>query len=454
MKEYRNGDPCFGHGSFSLDADRTVRGERNVSGSAGEGGKGEETRRIMVLSDLFPEELKRLTDWWQGRLKTFLASCSDYLADFIGGENITGIFVCGSYAGGELSVVFETGSPILLSDIDLVVVLNSLEAFRRYYPRRSELGEACEELMQEVRFVGRVEVGMLLPENLGALPPRPGVFDMKNRGIILHGGEELLDPVPDFERSDIGIDEALILIENRIVSFLGHYGSPRAETEEGLYCFLYEIARVYTDIATAAACLTGEYLPGYRDRLEFLNRRGIEDMLGRFLQSGLLYKIERWTVFKLTPSIRTLNVEIDDTVLDRTGRECASDLMRFWQRVKAFQLYGDPGHDIHASQAGSRRKKTGIVHSLQAWKTLLGLMPLQDRLSLAALLGTKLFTTDPLAVVREYGVRLLEHETGGSRRTTVQGARGGFPYRGGRWEDCVKSIHAFWNMLIFGRKES
>ncbi len=398
--------------------------------------------------------------WWQERFKPFLEACADLLVERIGERNVRGIFLCGSFAADEGSVVLETTIPIILSDVDLVVVLESLESMRAFYKMRSELGNACEKLMPDVRFSGHIDIGMFLTESLRGLPPRPGVFEMKARGRMLYGDEKVLDLIPAFEPAAIGNREAVILIENRIISLLGAFPEKSGGSREDLYPFLYEVARVYTDLATAALCLTGLYRLGYRKRWELL-QTAIEDqdsdLLRRLLPDELVAKIGRWTIFKLSPSIENHGIASEDGFMMQLWEECERDVLAFWRRGEAYVqdanvTLADPPP---VSTLLATRKRSGRwIDHYRNWNWYLSVLPRIRRISLFFAIGKRLLSTEPIDIVREQGVRLIDRHINRDADGSIPKPPGGFPHRGSTWRDATASLVSVWRELVTGRKDS
>ena len=391
---------------------------------------------------------------------TFLASCASFLTERIGAERIEAIFVCGSVAAGEETIVRETAPPILLSDVDLVVVLGSMESLHEWYPRRGELGAACESLLDGMTLAGRVDVGLLLPADLAKLPPRPGVYDMRNAGIMLHGKRSVLEIIPDYPAAAIDGREGVVLVENRIATLLGSYPGEADITGARLYELLYQIARVYTDLAVATLCIVGRYEPGYERR-----RRGIRALVegeGNRLAAGLvsteiLSKVDRWTTFKLEPSIGALGVAPEAPVLRRVWIDSAKDVLWFWRQANSYLrdhnadlLHPLPIDSLAAAGRDARRWRD----HLRSWFAFLSTFPAAKRLALAASLGTNLVAASPLDVVRERGVMLLGARLalGGEKR--VRGAPWGFPHGGGSWSQAASQLSSVWREIVTGRKEA
>jgi len=398
--------------------------------------------------------------WRQERFQPFLDACADLLIERIGERNVRGIFLCGSFAADEGSVVFETKIPIILSDVDLVVVLESLESMRAFYKIRNELGNACEKLMPKARFSGHVDIGMFLSESLRGLPPRPGVFEMKALGRMLYGDDKVLDLIPTFEPAAIGTREAVILIENRIISLLGAFFEKSGESRENIYSFLYEVARVYTDLATAALCLTCLYRPGYRIRWELL-RTAIEDqdldLLRRLLPAELVSKIGRWTIFKLSPSIENHGIATDDGFMMQLWEECERDILGFWRRGEAYVQDADVtlADPPSVSTLLATRKRSGKwIDHYRNWNWYLSGLPRMRRISLFFAIGKRLLSMNPIDIVREQGVILIDRHIDREADGYIPKPPGGFPHPGGTWRDVTASLVSVWRELVSGRKDS
>lgn len=388
----------------------------------------------------------------------FLSECARLIESRIGSETIEAIFVCGSFAGGDESVVLETDPPILLSDVDLVVVVKSLETLMEWSRRRAELGEACEELWHDVRFAGRVDVGVMLARDLAAMPARPGVYDMRALGKVLAGNPGILRCVPAYVPTDITTREAVILIENRSLSLLDARPGRRLDGETEPYGFLYRIARVYTDIAAAALSIAGAYIPGYAARAELIRAdagASGECSMSRLVPPALCDRIGGWTAFKLEPSIAAAAEYRGSNGFEKVWEEAANDLLAFWKRAVAGGCdRRDESPELSVDRLTGRIGHSGSrLDNLRGWKAYLSGVSVSRRIALGVALGKKLVSGNPLDAVREEGMRLLEHRVTRGSAEPVRGARGGFPYRGGSWDRAAEELCSAWNSLVFGRED-
>lgn len=359
---------------------------------------------------------------------------------------------------GDETVVLGTAPPILLSDVDLVVIVASLDDLSEWAPRKAELGAACEALMGEVRFSGRVDVGVMLARDLSELPARPGVYDMRARGRVLGGNPRIIEKIPDYAPSDIMTREALTLIENRSISLLDSRPRGDCRGKATPYEHWYRIARVYTDIAAAALSVAGAYVPGYAARLDLIRRMVAEKdgLICTLVQPAALDMIEQWTRFKLEPSIAAQGWSPRPGASDELWENAARDILFFWRQAAARWL--DPSCDIMNPPgvdmiAGRIRAYWNWRNHMRGWRAFLSKVPVWRRIPLAASLGLRLVSMSPIDVVREDGMRLLEHRLTRGPGVPVSGARGGFPHRRGSWDEAVTELCSVWNGLVFARTD-
>jgi predicted nucleotidyltransferase len=392
--------------------------------------------------------VERPRAWWQSRSREFVSECARLVESRVGGETTEAVFLCGSFAGGDESVVLETDPPVLLSDVDLVVVVKSLENLLVWSKRRSELGAACEKLWGEVRFSGRVDVGVMLPGDLERLPARPGVYDMRARGVVLGGNPRVLERIPPYAPGDLTGREAVILVENRAIALIDSRGGARPEDGAELYAHLYRIARTYTDMAAAALVIAGSYVPGYAARRDMLRAKTAAEpdgIFGKLVPGDLLGRIERWTRFKLEPSLEAAGLPPDPRSLDGLWEEAARDLAAFWRRASA-------SGEASELPGGAGELRDWRNH-LRSWRAFLSGFPVARRAALAASLGGKIVSEYPLDVVRHEGIRLLDHRIAKGPEAPVRAAKGGFPHHGGTWDSAAGELCGIWKRLVFGRTD-
>jgi hypothetical protein len=401
----------------------------------------------------------RSRDWWQQRSSAFLDSCALLIEDRIGANRLGGVVLCGSFASGDESIVLETEPPILLSDVDLAVVVDSLEDLERWGPRRAELGAACEALLPEIRFAGRVDAGIMVRRDLRALPARPGVLDMKSEGRVLRGSGETLAEIPSYGAGDIPAREAVILVENRIASLLGLAGAPAEPAGGEWYRFRYEIAKTYTDIAAAALSLAGSYRAGYAERARIVAAapRDGRSLAGRLVDAPLAARIESWTRFKVAPSRGAAAAGGNAVAAGALWEEAARDIDRFLTLAASFAACGEeglrrPGAAGKLAKAG--RRAGGPRERLRSWRGYLGRLGAGRALAIALSRGAGMLAAFPDDVIREHAARLLAHRVRRGADSSVERPPAGFPYRASSWREAAAELSAAWHENVFGRERA
>jgi len=375
-----------------------------------------------------------LVSWYSEVFPRFIRRCGDLIVAEAGAENTDGLILAGSFASREGSVVTIGDRQVLLSDLDLLLVVSSSPAHSLIYPRRSDIGKACEALLADAVFEGRIDIGVMTRSELGSMPPSPGVFDMRERGLLLYGAPELFGSLPSFESGRIGSREALRLLENRMAAFLGERALSERPEGVALYRFLYGICRVYTDIVTASLCAKGCYRPGYRARAEFLvSPEGSEASEG--LGSSLIEEAVKWTGFKVDPDAGMV-WGFEDRA-PRLWLVAAGDLLAAWDRIR--QGEGEDG-------SGARM---GPIDLLHAWKPIYKGAAGIGRFRPVA--GAILAGKGPLEQIREVAVSLVRHAAERGTGGDVGAAPGSWPYGRVPWEIAASRTSAIWRRLVTGR---
>jgi hypothetical protein len=384
----------------------------------------------------------------------YIERCADHLSAAIGPEEIEGIFLCGSFALGEGGISFDASPPLLVSDMDILVVLRRYETLERLLPERYELGRSCEALTGEMRFSGRVDVGLMLPVDLERMPPRPGVFDLKRHGKTIYGSGEALDLIPDYEAERIGGEEAVTLLENRIVSLLGRSGDRTVRVEGFPYDFLYEIARVYTDIATALLCISGLYAPGYENRSRLFAEAVETGRLSVETPGGLAPLVSRWTRYKLKPSRDFLEGGIDQDHMSELWDEASRLIVSCWSLSESF-LQGENPADVGVSRLLASREPTyGIRTNLRAWRSFLAGKPIRSRLSSLLGGGAFLLRRDPASLIRATALHLMNSRIEGVPGLEMKDIPGFPGQRWRTWEEAASEVSSLWREMVYGRRDA
>ena len=372
-----------------------------------------------------------LTRWYAGEFPDFLARCGDHVLEVAGPDETAGVILLGSFATSEGAVAILDGRPVILSDIDLLLVVRSRETHAKIYPRRALIALECERLLPDAVFSGRVDLGVITQEELSSMPRSPGVFDMRESGVFLSGGELLREMMPRFSPGDIGPAEALRLLENRAASFLGCRPGTGGGGDTRRLERLYGMSRVYTDILTASLCVRGLYASGYDARKDILLRLEEGAALREGLGDSLIEDIVRWTLFKIDPTEEETWTEAD--TLPRAWLAGAGDLLAAIDLTAGMVSVEEMPARI--SPASLRRMwmsaGAGVMACIRG--TLAGKTPDQR--------------------AREGSVRLLRHAAERGTGGRVGSAPGGYPFGRSSWEDAAAAAWSAWSCLVSGREE-
>lgn len=439
-------DPCSKRGSFHLDGGESPRGAARAGGARG---VRDLTSKVCGVQ-VFP-------DWWPDMFRSFLRSSSSYILDRLDDRNVRALILTGSFALDEGSVVFAPSGPVFLSDVDLVLVLSSRETHAAAYRLRCELGKGCEELFPEAVFSGRIEIGTFLLEELKRLPARPGVFDLRSHGVVLWGDRDVLAQIPAYREEDIDGDEALVLVENRMMSLLKAYPAEDGGVKDLSHAFCYEVARVHTDIATAALCIDRSYRSGYGQRARLLAERVDNGSIAHLVSRTVLADVARWTRFKIDPSSGLEEAHRAGQSAREYWSETARVVLDFWRRgaVHVFDSRSDPDRPPSVPSLLRRRRRRGWgFDNLRFWKGWLSHLPLKERILVAASLRGALVRMSPLDAVREDGIRLIDHWVRSGEAVPLPGLAVAGAGAGGGWRAAAADAHGIWAGMVFGREES
>ncbi|HER43478.1 MAG TPA: nucleotidyltransferase domain-containing protein [Candidatus Eisenbacteria bacterium] len=385
-------------------------------------------------------------------IERYIETCAEHLAETIGSHEIDDIILCGSFALGEGGISFDSTPALLLSDIDILVVLRRFDTLKRLLPERYELGRSCEALTDDLRFSGRVDVGLMLPEDLERMPPRPGVFDLKRHGRTICGSGRALDLVPEYPADRVGGREAVILLENRIVPLLGRFGDIAAATKGFPYEFLYEIARVYTDIATAFLSISGLYVSGYANRSRLFAEAVEEGRILLPVPEGTASLVAGWTEYKLRPSRARLERDADPEYLGRLWDEASRCIISCWAACESFLQGKGPGSESVQRLLEAREPADGVRTNLRAWRAFIAGTPIGSRLARLLGGGAILFRNDPSSLIRTAALELMNRYVEGRTQNGAKGVSG--LTGGGRrtWEEAALEVFELWNETVFGRR--
>ncbi|MBN2185763.1 MAG: hypothetical protein JW746_10615 [Candidatus Krumholzibacteriota bacterium] len=390
---------------------------------------------------------------YHDKFRECLGRCADLIADRAGPEHITGILLTGSFSLGEGSILFEGETAVFLSDIDLLVLVDDLDLLLRLLPERERLSVECESLFSGTVFEGRIDVGIVTVSEAGGFSRSPGVFDMSRHSVILQGESSVRDCFPHFSEDQIDGREGIVLLENRIASFLGAWPSSNSLSSRNAHRFFYQNAKSYMDIITGALCLTRRYQPGYEKRLGYVKGESVDEAAGKLLDDKIVSKAESWLAYKMVPT---------EKILEEQGRDykkiwlnTAADIVKSWKSFESFLQERDPlqqnGGSVEGLIAG-RKSGEWKLDNIRAWKSALEGKTLRDKISIAGSLGSSITRCSPMELLRETGVKLIEHAVTIGTDTVIPEQGGWLLSGAGKWDIAAAELNAKWKKLVFGRE--
>lgn len=190
----------------------------------------------------------------------------------LGKDDVLAVFTGGSVARGEVSYRLCDGGVDIYSDVDLYVVVGDDVSLEDARNRSREAVSGVPLVGDGYRFFRSPDIGVYSFADLAAQPARPGTVGLDENHVMLYGDSDI--PVRAAARigSDIAVEEALYLLENRLIE-LAEFQSARrrqstAATNDGYYAFV--VCKTGLDVATAALVARGMYTPHRAEGVQWL----------------------------------------------------------------------------------------------------------------------------------------------------------------------------------------
>ncbi|MBN2071295.1 MAG: hypothetical protein JW814_07560 [Candidatus Krumholzibacteriota bacterium] len=399
------------------------------------------------------DPLYKIKKRYHDRFEKSLECCGDLLAGHIGPDNLKSLLLTGSFSIGEGSILFGGESPVFLSDIDLLAIIEDKGLLMKLLPEKERLSGECESLFPDAVFDGHVDVGIVTAGETGRFPRSPGVYDINRRAIVLRGDLGASGFFPDFRPEEVDRREGIILLENRIASFIGEWPPDTSSGPLSRHHFLYQAAKGYADIITASLCVSGNFISGYRERAEYVAGAGEDDPGVRLAGQGAVMKALEWSEYKLDPSGK---VPPFSAGTDRSlWFEVAADLLGCWKRCESFIQGGAAvgAEEQNASDLfAGRRTKSFKKDYITAWRCYLRDKPFRTVASTVFSVGLALARSSPLEKLREAGVLLLDHAVSRGTGSVIGPNDRIFLAGEGDWAKAAGRLSDEWNRLVFGRK--
>jgi hypothetical protein len=186
-----------------------------------------------------------------------------------GGQSLRAVILTGSMARGEETYSAQDGGVRVMGDAEFVLVFRD----RGSVPSTVRMGEIRNEIENSLaaqRISCAVGLSAVPPSFLAKSRPHVFAYELRTWGKVLWGEPEILDLMPAFRTSDIPLEDAWRLLQNRVVEmlqFTHDFEGSRAALPAEMH---YRALKLYLDMATSFLLFAGAYAPTYRQRVERL----------------------------------------------------------------------------------------------------------------------------------------------------------------------------------------
>lgn len=199
----------------------------------------------------------------------------------LGEDAVLAVFAGGSVARGEISYRLGDDGMEVYSDVDLYVVVKDGVALEEVRRRGRESVAGVPLVGKGYRFFRAPDVGVYSFADLAAQPARPGTVGLGEHHLLLYGDADIPLRAAASIGSDIASEEALYLLENRLIELLALENRRRAgehPVDDGYYAFV--VCKTGLDVATAALIARGMYSASRAERVRLLEAAAGEAGVG------------------------------------------------------------------------------------------------------------------------------------------------------------------------------
>lgn len=298
----------------------------------------------------------------------------------LGKSSIESIFLAGGAATGRIAWYEADTRVEIYSDLDLyVVVTPGTDIASARIGARSVIPSLQLET-EEYAIFRAPDIGVFDRESLLSQPHRPGTVEIPLAYRMLYGDEEAARQTSRFEASRIGRDEALYLLENRMLESVDlrfRYGDdPAAGVRRWIY---YTSLKQCLDVVSAVLIADGVFVCDPDERMALFRERS--EATGIVLDRQILETID-YAHEHMGQLQRSLQRDSDrfDTVRLRSERalltawkNITASLFRKapsvgWERLLALRSRdGSIGANLREAVILSRSRGRGTVPGLRLW---------------------------------------------------------------------------------------
>jgi hypothetical protein len=270
-------------------------------------------------------------------------------------EGMRAIILTGSMARGEGTYFTVDGGVRVMGDAEFVLIFrdqSSIPSAERISGIRNDI----EGSLAAVGISCVVGLSAVLPSFLSESLPHVFAYELRVCGKVIWGEPEILQLMPAFRPSDVPLEDAWRLLQNRMVEMLqlpDDFGGNRTALTPEMH---YRTVKLVLDMATSFLLFAGSYAPTFQQRLvrmrELVSGKSKEDW--PFPLESFAQEVECCTHWKLGRKIEQSSPEVIFWVkavayaqqlwrwelarLSGASREsCDRDLFTAWMRKQPYK---------------------------------------------------------------------------------------------------------------------
>ena len=193
-------------------------------------------------------------------VKTFIINEGTRICARAFGETARAILLTGSLSRGEATIEWDGSGWRALGDATFLVIMDD--------PVNIDTGQIGAEIENSL-ILGNIRCAIVVvastTSELSRMRPHIYAYELRERGKVVWGDENVLDLMPRFAAAEIPMEDGWWFLCNRIIEQLetAAKASPVRKRDAGIR---YRIAKLYLSMAACYLLAIGQYEPSYQDR--------------------------------------------------------------------------------------------------------------------------------------------------------------------------------------------
>jgi hypothetical protein len=186
-------------------------------------------------------------------------------------DRVRSIILTGSVARDEGTVVDTESGRTLLGDAEFFLLFKDGTPL----PPEADLqliGARIQHALKHQGLAAKVSVDAVHGDYLRGIQPSIFGYELRTRGVVAFGDQEVLGLVPDFGAADIPLEDGWRLLANRLVEQLEGFDELVSHTPTVSRDVHYRTVKLYLDMGTSLLVFAGGYAPTYTERVDALRQ--------------------------------------------------------------------------------------------------------------------------------------------------------------------------------------